>query len=132
MDKNDSPTTVDTRRTHWGLIKGVALPIQSKQAEEIVKDQQFPTDQCPVFFTPHILSAHTLARLSEIADQVKGVYVIGLQGRSKLEKMWPLHVLLDSNASIFFPHEERRSTGKWVIPETLTDLQCKTVIITPH
>ncbi|KAH3764286.1 sel1 repeat family protein [Pelomyxa schiedti] len=132
VDKNDSPTTADMRKHHWALVKGFISPltldgiakIQSTPLEHLERDNTHPGF---IFTTGPRTSV--LDPGLHFSTDPQCVSVIALQGRSNLERVWSLSALLQSNSGILLPHEERRKTGQWVIPEFLHNLKEKAVIV---
>ena len=124
-DKSYAPCVMDGKRPHWAVVRGFLFrtdhhPPSSFNVLLDVEDEQFS----------HTTQA-SLPLEEPLHYNEDELYLVCQHGKSKNPALWSYRTLQQSNNNLKHPNQEKKESGRWKIPDTLSELQDHIILLYP-
>eukprot|EP01112_Ceratiomyxa_fruticulosa_P012338 TRINITY_DN340_c1_g1_i3.p1 TRINITY_DN340_c1_g1~~TRINITY_DN340_c1_g1_i3.p1 ORF type:complete len:294 (+),score=37.55 TRINITY_DN340_c1_g1_i3:298-1179(+) len=131
-DQSYGPGMNGGKRAHWCTITGFVFRLKGGKTSSLYDSGDFSVDEeNKNIVYSKIPPISTLTPLPFPYPPDDHIYLIAQQPKFRNVMVWPYKSVLESNLNLLNPSLERKSSGKFIIPETLDNLRGKIVLLFP-
>jgi len=127
-DKSYAPCVMYGNRPHWAIVRGFVFRTDMHPSfapleifsDADMEDELFSHTKQPSFPLPEPLHYNE--------DEL---YLICQHGKSKNPALWSYTSIQQSNNNLQLPNQQKKESGRWKIPDSLSELQNHIILLYP-
>jgi hypothetical protein len=113
------------KRPHWAVVRGFILRTDRHPT---------PLDTLSVDIEEEVFSYTNQSSLplkDPLHYNEDELYLVCQHGKSKNPALWSYTTIQQSNSNLQFPNQEKKESGRWKIPDSLSELQNHIILLYP-